>query len=301
MPRASDVFSLGSVLTYAVTGRLPFPGEGAGVHSVMFHIAYEEPDLDGLPDGLVDLVRQCLAKEPEQRPSVRELIDRTRHAVARAWLPGELLARLGRDAARLLDAEVHLAEWDPVPAVSVPPHATTFPDLRDFDAGDATGRSRDVLNLPEAGIRPPSVRRVEEPRPRRTWLRIAVPSMAQAVVRALFLVPSLLGLGGAYDEDDPLTGWWEGGGSLPDGRAYAEIALPGRPSLGSPDRQNQPRSPGCSCIGAPSYCHSRSTPTASLSPSTPGLPNAIAIPPITHHRTDSPHPVSDRLCVQVRR
>ena len=44
------------------------------------------------------------------------MIDRTRHAVARSWLPGELLARLGRDAARLLDAEVQLAESDPVPA-----------------------------------------------------------------------------------------------------------------------------------------------------------------------------------------
>ncbi|MCZ4607889.1 serine/threonine-protein kinase [Streptomyces sp. Lzd4kr] len=231
LSRVSDVFSLGSVLTYAATGRLPFPGEGAGVHSVMFHIAYEEPNLDGVPDGLADLVRQCLAKEPEQRPSVRELIDRTRHAVARSWLPGELVARLGRDAARLLDAEVHLAESDPVPAVSVPPHATTFPDVRGFDA-DGSGGKRDVLDLPEAGIRPPSVRRVEKPR-RRPWLRIATPSAVLAVVGALFLAPSpLLDLGGAHDEKDPLAGRWEGQGSLPDGPAYAEMHLDSRLSEG---------------------------------------------------------------------
>lgn len=37
------------------------------MHSMMFHIAYEEPDLDDVPDGLLGLVRQCLAKRPEQR------------------------------------------------------------------------------------------------------------------------------------------------------------------------------------------------------------------------------------------
>lgn len=229
--RASDVFSLGSVLTYAATGRLPFPGAGAGVHSVMFHIAYEEPDLDGVPDGLVDLVRHCLAKEPEQRPSIRGLIDRTRHAVARAWLPGELLARLGRDAARLLDAEVRLADPDPVPAVSVPPHATTFPDVRVFDS-DGSAAPRDALDLPEAGIRPPSVRSVEAPK-RPAWLRIAVPSVALAVTGALFLVPSLPGFGEGYDGRDPLTGPWEGQGTLSNGHAYAELGMGGTPTRGS--------------------------------------------------------------------
>jgi hypothetical protein len=41
-----------------------------------------------------------------------------------------------------------------------------------------------------------------------------VPSIALVVVGALFLVPSLLGFGGGYDEDDPLTGPWEGQGTL---------------------------------------------------------------------------------------
>jgi len=43
----------------------------------------------------------------------------------------------------------------------------------------------------------------------------------------------------------------------------------------APNRQYQPRSPGCSCTGAPSYCHSRSTAAASLSPSSPGLLSTI--------------------------
>jgi hypothetical protein len=205
--RASDLFSLGSVLTYAATGRLAF--QGSEPINVMYHIAHEEPDLTGVPDELVDPVGRCLAKEPEQRPSVRELLDLTRHAVARAWLPAELLVRLGRDAARLLDAEAHLAESEPLAPVSVPAHATTFPDLRAFDTAGHEGHRRDLLDVPEAGIAPPSVRSAPEPR-RRPWLPYAFSAAALAVVGALLVVPSLLGLGGSSDDTDPLRGRWRG-------------------------------------------------------------------------------------------
>lgn len=63
----------------------------------------------------------------------------------------------------------------------------------------------------------------------------------------------------------------------------------------APNRQNQPRSPGCSCTGAPSYCHSRSTPATPPSPSTPGAPSTIVMHPIRHHRTAGPHTVFDGL------
>lgn len=205
--RASDLFSLGSVLTYAATGRLAF--QGSEPINVMYHIAHEDPDLTGVPDELVDPVGRCLAKDPEQRPSVRELLDLTRHAVARAWLPAELLIRLGRDAARLLDAEAHLAESEPLAPVSVPTHAMTFPDLRAFDTAGQEGHLRDLLDVPEAGIAPPSVVSVPEPR-RRPWLPYAFSAAALAVVGTLLVVPSLLGLGGSSDDKDPLQGRWRG-------------------------------------------------------------------------------------------
>ncbi|WP_105971154.1 serine/threonine-protein kinase [Streptomyces geranii] len=205
--RASDLFSLGSVLTYAATGRLAF--QGSEPINVMYHIAHEEPDLTGVPDELVDPVRRCLAKKPEQRPSVRELLDLTRHAVARAWLPAELLIRLGRDAARLLDAEANLAESEPLAPVSVPAHAMTFPDLRVFDTAGHEGHRRDLLDVPEAGITPPSIRSAPEPR-RRPWLPYAFSAAALAVVGALLAVPSLLGLGRSADGTDPLRGTWRG-------------------------------------------------------------------------------------------
>lgn len=104
---ASDVFCLGTVLAYAATGRMPFGTADSGVHALMFRIAEEEPDLAGLSGPLLELVTACLAKDPVNRPSVAELLERTA-ADARlsgAWLPGEVLAQLGRHAIALLDSE----------------------------------------------------------------------------------------------------------------------------------------------------------------------------------------------------
>lgn len=68
---ASDVFSLGAVLAFAGTGSPPF-GIGAP-HSVNFRAVYEDPDLSRLPAD-TGFVARCLAKEPEQRPTVAELL-----------------------------------------------------------------------------------------------------------------------------------------------------------------------------------------------------------------------------------
>jgi outer membrane protein assembly factor BamB len=67
----SDVFSLGSVLVYAVTGRSPF-GDVAPV-VLMMRISHHEPDLDGVPEVLRAPIRACLAKRPEDRPTAAEL------------------------------------------------------------------------------------------------------------------------------------------------------------------------------------------------------------------------------------
>ncbi|MFI7318113.1 serine/threonine-protein kinase [Streptomyces venezuelae] len=110
---ACDVFCLGSVLAYAASGALPFGTANSGVHALMFRIALEEPDLEGLPEGLAELIGACLRKEPGDRPSLDEVLERTGAADALGddghtldpWLPGALVAQLGRHAVQLLDAE----------------------------------------------------------------------------------------------------------------------------------------------------------------------------------------------------
>ncbi|MGW1586325.1 serine/threonine-protein kinase [Streptomyces sp. NPDC002386] len=109
---ACDVFCLGSVLAYAATGVLPFGGANSGVHALMFRIAQEEPDLEGMPEGIADLVRDCLRKDPAARPSLDRILERTgaEDTVSGGrsrdpWLPGALVAQLGRHAVRLLEVE----------------------------------------------------------------------------------------------------------------------------------------------------------------------------------------------------
>lgn len=109
---ACDVFCLGSVLTYAATGRLPFGAAEAGAHALMFRIAQEEPDLSGLPEGLAELVRACLEKNPAARPTTRDVLARVGAAAdsgagpgGEPWLPSGLLAQLGRHAVELLEYE----------------------------------------------------------------------------------------------------------------------------------------------------------------------------------------------------
>ncbi|MFE9366834.1 protein kinase [Streptomyces sp. NPDC006978] len=103
---ACDVFCLGAVLAYASTGRLPFGSAETGAHALMYRIAQEEPDLTGVPVDLLELIRECLAKDPAARPSTDAVLERLGDTdTAEPWLPGALIAQLGRHAVELLDAE----------------------------------------------------------------------------------------------------------------------------------------------------------------------------------------------------
>ncbi len=71
----SDVFSLGCVLVYAATGRSPF--DAASGVAIMYRVLNEQPDLGDLPAGVLrDTLAACLAKVPERRPLLTDLLAR---------------------------------------------------------------------------------------------------------------------------------------------------------------------------------------------------------------------------------
>ncbi|MFR0353820.1 serine/threonine-protein kinase [Streptomyces sediminimaris] len=78
---ATDVFSLGATLAYASMADSPF---GHGSSEVMlYRVVHEEAQLHGVPDALAPLLRACLAKDPEERPSTLQLSLRLKEIAAR--------------------------------------------------------------------------------------------------------------------------------------------------------------------------------------------------------------------------
>ncbi|WP_190225848.1 serine/threonine-protein kinase, partial [Streptomyces hydrogenans] len=133
---ASDVFCLGSVLAYAATGRSPFGTSDSGVHALMFRIANDDPDLTDVAPALTGLIRACLAKDPAARPTAAEIAETL--PVADPWLPADVLARLGRHAARILEAEGTDDTGGPAYEPAGPGGTAYAPPGADRAAGDPT-------------------------------------------------------------------------------------------------------------------------------------------------------------------
>jgi hypothetical protein len=129
---ASDIFSLGCMLTYAATGKPPFGGDNPA--SVLFRIVSAEPDLSPIPPRLRQVIEACLKKDPAQRPEPAQLI-----AMINALGP-ETPAKLGSfwpaDVARVIAAE----QSDQTPAGLTPPAGPSYAGSAGREAAAAAGR-----------------------------------------------------------------------------------------------------------------------------------------------------------------
>ncbi|GHC79866.1 hypothetical protein GCM10007079_18370 [Nocardiopsis terrae] len=69
---AGDVFSWAAVMAYAATGRQAFPGQDT--MAVIDRVLKCEPELEGVPERLLPVLRACLAKDPTARPTALEVL-----------------------------------------------------------------------------------------------------------------------------------------------------------------------------------------------------------------------------------
>ncbi|WP_432053090.1 serine/threonine protein kinase [Streptomyces xiamenensis] len=129
---ASDIFALGSVLTFAATGRSPFGSLDSTLHTMLLRIVQGEEDLTGVPDRLRPLIEICLSQNPAGRPTpdqIDELLATSQAPDPRAaqehWLPASVLAGLGKDAIALLTSED--ADDAHPPAATQPPSLPPAP------------------------------------------------------------------------------------------------------------------------------------------------------------------------------
>ncbi|WP_327130579.1 serine/threonine protein kinase [Streptomyces sp. NBC_01343] len=113
---ASDIFSLGTVLCFAVTGRMPF-GEGSAAQ-LLYRVVHETPSLEHVPEGLRAVLGGCLEKRAERRPSAEELLSALSGGGAVTVAPSPTVADAG--------ARTSVAPPAPAPApasASAPPFA----------------------------------------------------------------------------------------------------------------------------------------------------------------------------------
>jgi len=75
---ASDVFSLGCLLSYAATGNAPFGGGSAA--SVLYRVVHSPADLGEIPGKLRDVILACLEKTPSERPRLTALSTMVSHS-----------------------------------------------------------------------------------------------------------------------------------------------------------------------------------------------------------------------------
>ncbi|WP_407110883.1 PQQ-binding-like beta-propeller repeat protein [Streptomyces sp. DSM 116494] len=219
---SGDVFSLGAVLAFAATGQPAF-GDAASSHaSLLYRIVHGEPDLTGVPESLVGLIRACLMKEPAQRPTPAQIVNSLAPEgigpVLNDWLPSSVASTIATHAAGILDLEAPdpaPAAFGPAPAMTAgPPTADPSPAYGSHPVSPPTpgyggGPTPGYGGTPvpghggQGGTPLPGTVRIGEPdggRPRRRVLGLALGAAAGVAVA-----------GGG-------TAWWltrDEGGSLP--------------------------------------------------------------------------------------
>ncbi|MFG2783016.1 bifunctional serine/threonine-protein kinase/ABC transporter substrate-binding protein [Streptomyces prunicolor] len=110
---ASDIFSLGCLLAYAVSGRPPF-GSGA-VDALLYRTVHDEPDLAGIEAeedaagaDLLTLLQLCLAKDPADRPTAEQICtvllveDAVPDGGQLDWLPDDVVRGIADRSAEML-------------------------------------------------------------------------------------------------------------------------------------------------------------------------------------------------------
>ncbi|WP_281400339.1 serine/threonine-protein kinase [Actinomadura kijaniata] len=86
---SSDVHAWAATLAYAATGRPPF---GSGTfESIFYKIINNTPDLDGVPEPILPLLRAAMSRHPAERPTAVDLVQLARRVQVEATLTDQTM------------------------------------------------------------------------------------------------------------------------------------------------------------------------------------------------------------------
>ncbi|WP_435193062.1 serine/threonine-protein kinase [Streptomyces sp. NRRL F-5630] len=237
----SDVFSLGTLLVYSVTGRGPFDADSP--YMTAYQVVHEEPALDAVPPPLRAVVELCLHKEPERRPSAEELLVLLRD------LPSDLATAGGADAVASRTRDVATrhdvatpgtaAEATRPPGTSDAAEAPEAPDAAEADAEAEAAETPDAAEAHARAEAPEAAETPEDPgttgrttlngrRPRRRWHSVLAAVAAVTAVGGGVAVVTTTGSG----EDEGAKNSGVAAPAPPDGFApWQQTVRGGRPDI----------------------------------------------------------------------
>jgi serine/threonine-protein kinase len=197
----ADIYSLGCVLYRCVTGRLPFTGSTTQMlHAHVYEpLVIDHETMLRLPPVLVEILRRCLAKQPEDRyPTAGELASALafaagRNAARRQPNESEATATLTLNPSTPLDVRTPATSA----TVLVPGTATTMPTTPAPRQPSNPLTSRTMRAVPAANVGAAASTAREDRFYRLTWvvLPIALAVLVFAIVLAFIGSPFGLGRG----------------------------------------------------------------------------------------------------------
>ncbi|MDL4821358.1 serine/threonine-protein kinase [Actinomadura opuntiae] len=202
----SDVFAWAGTMVFAATGHPPF-GRAATPQAAMHRIATAEPDLGGVPDALRPVLAACLAKDPDLRPTARDL-------AMRLIDPSSPPAPLSR-------RDVTQPQAFPGPPVPVPPPPGPHP------GGGASGPSTNPLPPRDPTQPHPPLPDPPRPGPQEHRRRVRFIEAAVAAILVVTCVTAFVLLN--RDGDSPSSD----NGSSPGGHGTSSATSP-QPATSSP-------------------------------------------------------------------
>jgi eukaryotic-like serine/threonine-protein kinase len=263
---ASDIFSLGAVLAFAVTGEGPF-GPGSTV-ALIYRVIRRPADLTRVPGEVRGLIERCLVKDPALRPAACDLQTATRTARSLTARPAEPVT--GRFIPRPALAAVAQAVTAPLP-VRVPlGELLTAPDL--------------PLSMTAPG---PAARRPSPDRPtpresRFSWQRLWRPLTVATLIAALAGAAVMAGLALASARPQAAAVQSE--------RPAAAVRVPS-PAAATPSSANRHTSRSAAAARKASSAESSSSPPASVGTSAERSgPSASPRPSGSASPTSRPYP-----------
>ena len=272
----SDVFSLGSVLSFAATGQGPF-GTGSST-TLLYRVVFTPPDTGGLPAALRPLVERCLAKDPERRPTTAQLLAEldTSPPVA-GWLPAPITQSFpSRPASEPGPAEPTAADDLPMPVTQ----PAWVPPARVPESGKPTLPGKPVRPAAAFGTEGPGSKRERE-RPGHSRLGPVSTIAAVALVIAYLIVamtahlPPFSTASSAPSSPAPATTAPASAGPQPSPNTTSPPAFPATSPVTSPPT-SPPASPATSPVTSPPTSPVTSPPT---SPVTSPPTSPVTSPP----------------------